>query len=788
MNFADKIKSLKREQRLSFLERVNKEGEAYGVYPLTENQYLFWCNYQRSRGEHEYSNPTFRIKIQGKVTQANIRSALHQVIENNDVLRYRFIEMEGQCFQYFVRDEEISIPIISLRKENELKKVQRQKEEELDFRKIPFNLEKDFPLHIRILELNAESYVILVSLHHIISDAWSVGIFARQFIEILAKGNQKLEKNPWQFGNYAFKCHGEAQQKKREEAVAYWIELLKPLDKYIDLPTDFFPGENDNPGVGLIQHTMDKETHIQLEECIRFTRSNPYVLFSSIFSLVLSAFANKKDFLMATTLFNREGNEDWDIIGDFATIIPLDFHVKDELSIEEYIRQCMKNFLKRMEFGDIVINRLVDAFPTERWEDSFPLYQTAFVYHSGVMLGAEGNAISGDFDVAMEDLVTEENLENSNLDLIVEVLEENGKITITAEFAKKKFRVETIEKIMEVYFNLLERLPYLLEEKIGKVKLTESNEILESLEYKGTQARIVDSAGNCVPEHFFGEVQVRKNYQWEKTGKKGRVKNGQLYIDQNRSSMISLALGELDIGAGLKQLKESHQEMEIGFRVIENNFLVYNWGSSKPLSQYEVEEVLGTSLNLLYHCKGKPYQKELRHMENVLRSMSMLKEKGYKSIATQPNVYTDDVLIVFQGEKAAAVSEVEEIREQLRDNALQFVYSQQDPKLIIDNSDELEKQYRYPQKQKSTTQIVLMDIWQEVLGHDNFDIYDNFYEIGGSSVKVLQLMHKMEDKFEISMSIADLFVYNTVEDLAGYVEKTRHINDRVSDTPVTIGF
>ena len=68
MNFADKIKSLKREQRLSFLERVNKEGEAYGVYPLTENQYLFWCNYQRSRGEHEYSNPTFRIKIQGKVT------------------------------------------------------------------------------------------------------------------------------------------------------------------------------------------------------------------------------------------------------------------------------------------------------------------------------------------------------------------------------------------------------------------------------------------------------------------------------------------------------------------------------------------------------------------------------------------------------------------------------------------------------------------------------------------------------------------------------------------------
>ena len=175
-------------------------------------------------------------------------------------------------------------------------------------------------------------------------------------------------------------------------------------------------------------------------------------------------------------------------------------------------------------------------------------------------------------------------------------------------------------------------------------------------------------------------------------------------------------------------------------------------------------------------------------MENVLRSMSMLKEKGYKSIATQPNVYTDDVLIVFQGEKAAAVSEVEEIREQLRDNALQFVYSQQDPKLIIDNSDELEKQYRYPQKQKSTTQIVLMDIWQEVLGHDNFDIYDNFYEIGGSSVKVLQLMHKMEDKFEISMSIADLFVYNTVEDLAGYVEKTRHINDRVSDTPVTIGF
>ena len=171
-----------------------------------------------------------------------------------------------------------------------------------------------------------------------------------------------------------------------------------------------------------------------------------------------------------------------------------------------------------------------------------------------------------------------------------------------------------------MYFNLLERFPYLLEEKIGKVKLTESNEILESLEYKGTQARIVDSAGNCVPEHFFGEVQVRKNYQWEKTGKKGRVKNGQLYIDQNRSSMISLALGELDIGAGLKQLKESHQEMEIGFRVIENNFLVYNWGSSKPLSQYEVEEVLGISLNLLYHCKGKPYQKELRHMIEIGRA------------------------------------------------------------------------------------------------------------------------------------------------------------------------
>jgi iturin family lipopeptide synthetase A len=452
MNIGKAIRELSGDKRAKLIQKIRTDGERYGIYPLTPDQFLLWCGYRGGGNAVHFSNPGIVVYLKN-ITRDRVREAIDRLCELQDALRYSFVEFEDEVWQYLNPDIEETVFESTMPQDIEDRKLWIEKKC-LDLSWHPFDLENGHPAIYEMIRLAPREYALLICTHHIISDGMSVGILYRNLREIL---NGTARRSAVQFGNYACMKRTDRERRKDRENIAYWTDQIRDVDKFPAYPTDF-ERMSDRPGNAEdVIFSIDGTDYAALKNIARKTKANLFTVLSALFSLVFAAWSGRKKFIMGTTLFNRPGEQYERIAGDFASMIPLVFTVEDDsVTLDRYIRRCMERFLEGMAHGDVTLTGIQEAFPHERKERVNPLFQITFIFHSEKIL-AGGSARSGNVETSVDNFPNEKRQINFTLDLTIEVIDHQISCEFRAHFSRRIFQRSTIENLMRVYREFLKK-------------------------------------------------------------------------------------------------------------------------------------------------------------------------------------------------------------------------------------------------------------------------------------------------------------------------------------------
>lgn len=783
MGLKEKISFLDESKKVKLIERIRSRGAEYGVYPLTANQYSIWCQHKASGGRNQYSNPCFSMRIKN-ITEKKILDAVSRLFSLHDVFKFRYIEIEDSVYQYI--DNDIAVPVVRSELSGEVTDEKIEAAEKAFF-DIPFDLEDAPPARCEVVKLCDEEFILLCCIHHIICDGRSSGIILSELYRLLAGEDVALKRG---YGAYAAEKNTPTAIEQQKENDCFWIDKIADVPKIISLPSDFDRSAMKISQAGTIDCEVAEEVVKGLNSIVRETRSNMFVVLSSLFSLILAKWSGQQKIILGSTFFNRKSEEVSEVVGDFASSAPFVFSVDEELTLEEYIRENMRSFTEELSHSDVVFSHVAEAYPLDKVENSFPLYQTFMVYHTSNLLGGDVSS-AGEAEITVKDLADEGNMDDFRFDMSIKAVDHGDRIILTAQYSKQLYRRKTIEGILKVYENLLRRLPELFAYKLRDIILTDDTsggiaeaetipekyapaDIAPDAVYSvcGTDICILDRYGNILPESFFGEVFIMEEGVWYSTGKVGRITSEKkLEIDEAASYVIRYNGESIDLRKAAERLADEYDGVRAEFKLLAEKQLVLELsGSDVPADDSAIEKLTGFRPGLIYRISGIKGKRLTEHEKSIFKAIDLIEEEGYSAKAVQVRD-SDDVDIVFSGGIAARTEFISEAEMSIKNERISFCYSSvQVGELDVSNYDRSDM-FLYPKRKKSSTELKVREIWKEVLQSDDFGIYDNFYEAGGNSVRVVVMLNKLNREFPVDINIADLFTYNTVSDISAHIDE-----------------
>src|SRR5215217_488969 len=208
--------------------------------PLSFAQERLWFLTQLEPENPSYHLP-FALRLSGDVDVTALEKSIGAIIARHETLRTKFVAVDGEPFQFVWPEAKASLEILDLssfpedKAELELKRVMTTVAER------PFDLARDYPMRASLLKLADDDHVLLVTMHHIISDAWSVSIFAHElsgfYYAFTTEGVAEPPELPIQYSDFATWQRNWLQGDALKEQLAYWVSQLAGAAK-LNLPTD----------------------------------------------------------------------------------------------------------------------------------------------------------------------------------------------------------------------------------------------------------------------------------------------------------------------------------------------------------------------------------------------------------------------------------------------------------------------------------------------------------------------------------------------------------------------
>ena len=355
-----------------------------GPARLSFAQERLWFLYLLESGSATY-NVSMPFRLQGAVDIAALQRALNRLAQRHEVLRTRFVMLDGEPRQIVESQLNLRVEVEDLGAlppdERYPRALQRAQEEG----RRPFDLTCAPLLRAYLWQLDKQDFLFLLSLHHNIFDEWSQEVLYRELAALYAaeRGGKEadLPELPIQYADFAewqaAWLEGEAAQKQ----LHYWKEKLSGAPHILELPTDHprpmvqsYRGEN-------------RTTRLPgdlLDELRRLARQEHTTLFSLLlaaFEVLLYRLSGQRDFLVGTPIANRRRPELENLIGFFLNTLALRADLSGSSSFRQLLRKVSTSLLEAFDHQDIPFERLVEELRPQRDLSRHPLFQVAFVLH-----------------------------------------------------------------------------------------------------------------------------------------------------------------------------------------------------------------------------------------------------------------------------------------------------------------------------------------------------------------------------------------------------------------------
>jgi amino acid adenylation domain-containing protein len=355
--------------------------ESVFAFPMSFAQQRLWFLDQFEPGNPIY-NIAWAIRLQGQLDVPALERSLNEIMRRHEVLRATFTSINDQPVQVIAPAVTIKLDITDLSTlpgaEREIhlrKEIQEQAERPMDLQKGPL-------FGARLLRLDAEDHVALLSIHHIIFDRWSRGIFFRELTALYSaftRGESNpLRELPLQFTDYAVWQRQFLQGKNLEKQLSYWKQQLGDAPASLELPTD-----RPRPAVQTFRgkiHTLQISAAVT-EGLKGLSRQEGATLFMTLlagFQLLLARYSGQDDVVVGTPIANRNRAEVENLIGFFANTLALRTNLAGDPTFRELLGRVREVALGAYAHQDLPFEKLVEELRPERSLSHSPIFQVLF--------------------------------------------------------------------------------------------------------------------------------------------------------------------------------------------------------------------------------------------------------------------------------------------------------------------------------------------------------------------------------------------------------------------------
>jgi condensation domain-containing protein len=347
--------------------------------PLSFGQRRLWLAEQVAPGSLAYTTPLV-LRWRGAARVDVLRSCLDAVVERHEVLRTTFVLEQGVPTQVVGEFRGADVDVVDCRGAGAAG-VDQAIRTELER---PFDLVQGPLFRARVVLAADDAGVLVVNMHHIVTDGWSGGILQDELVAlypVLAAGDvSPLGELPMQYADFAVRQRELLTPQRRSVLEEYWRERLSGAPAYASLPYDRDPSEVDSRDGSTFSFSLDPAVVTGVRAWARAEKSTVFMVLLAAYKVLLSRLTGETDIVVATSVAGRSDAILDDLIGFFVNNLVLRTDLSGEPSFPEAMRRVRQTVLDAQDHQDLPFDMLVAAVRPPRRPHRTPFLQTAFVH------------------------------------------------------------------------------------------------------------------------------------------------------------------------------------------------------------------------------------------------------------------------------------------------------------------------------------------------------------------------------------------------------------------------
>jgi hypothetical protein len=377
------------------IQKIPRTGEL----ALSFSQQRLWLLEQLEPGNTAYNIPT-AVRLKGALNTTAVEYAFNEIIRRHESLRSNFLLQDGRAVQVVSPEFKLELPMVDLR---EMPPEQRDSEAmrlATEEARRPFDLTSDRLLRALVIRLSEQEHIVVVTMHHIVSDGWSMGVFVaemRTLYDAFINGkSSSLPELPFQYVDFAHWHREWLQGDVLDAQLAYWKQRLSDSPPALELPTD----RPRSP----IQTFSGAREYLRLPQSLsralgELSRQEGCTLFMTLlaaFKVLLHQYTQQDDISVGSFIANRNKPGTEGLIGFFVNNLVLRTKLSGNPTFREFMARVRETTVGAYQNQDLPFEKILDSLQIERDLSRTPLFQVVFSFPNAPVPSMELPGLDGE--------------------------------------------------------------------------------------------------------------------------------------------------------------------------------------------------------------------------------------------------------------------------------------------------------------------------------------------------------------------------------------------------------
>ncbi len=451
--------------------KIVPQGRASNKFPLSFGQQRLWFLDQLDPGTPLYNNPAAVI-LKGKPNIAALEQALSILVQRHEVLRTTFATENDQPIQVIQPDMPIHLEQIDLRHLPALEREAAAMNLAKEKAQLPFDLSTGPLFRVTLMHLAEQEYLMVLVMHHIVSDGWSLSIFIQEvaiLYKVLVAGlPSPLPELSVQYADFAVWQRQWMQDKVLEDQLSYWRQQLAGVPPVLNLPLDHPRPSYQTTHGATYFFNFSSQLRQSIESLAKKEDVTRFMIYLAAFYAFLFRMTQQGDICVGTPIAGRNRKETESLIGFFVNTLVMRAQLSDNPTVRELLKRVKAVAVGAYEHQDIPFEMLVEKLQPERDMAISPFFQVMFVH-----LDTTAQTLRLP-DITIEPRQIDSGTAKFDLTFVIE--ENDEKLAGQIVYNTDLFEPGTIERMAEQFQILFQGLGDQIDARISELPLLSERE------------------------------------------------------------------------------------------------------------------------------------------------------------------------------------------------------------------------------------------------------------------------------------------------------------------------